>query len=507
MEEKYKKLIILILNFCTCGFGTIISPFILNGECSCRKVFVAIIYGLLQVLHFVNIISMIFGFKFIKDFYDIIGGENILKPFMSDKYKEFSEMANEVSEKIPPNDVFKIEPPGILSMDQRVYFLKIFLLLISGISYINSNLSPIIDLIKEKDLDFKMLTYGVFNPGAGMFISGILFFNNEGCKTIISLIGVIIGILLMFCPFILGIGLYLMKIVKNILNFYLVKIIITSFGFFATIFSLIFSFLQNNLDKNDKKKQKNIFDIDCKFAENKENYEIKSHFGIGTIIRIIANIILPGSGIFSLACKYGCDDGVFITGFVHIFSGLIFIYTIFYLIFKKREDYDYEQENKYEQYLFVYSLFTINLINHYCGALIIFISDYFPKKPKNYDGLGALIIIILNLLSGGYGNLIIISIIFNYCEKIIKCTESKCCREPIVKSFFSILGIICHQLMLLSFIMNFHIIAKIIFSVAYGGFTLFYLLVVIEGIKKNNNNNTENIPRINSSSNINTEDN
>ena len=162
---------------------------------------------------------------------------------------------------------------------------------------------------------------------------------------------------------------------------------------------------------------------------------------------------------------------------------MIFIYTIFYLIFKKREDYDYEQENKYEQYLFVYSLFTINLINHY-GALIIFISDYFPKKPKNYDGLAASIIIILNLLSGGYGNLIIISIIFNYCEKIIKCTESKCCREPIVKSFFSILGIICHQLMLLSFIMNFHIIAKIIFSVAYGGFTLFYLLVVIEGIKK-----------------------
>ena len=155
MEEKYKKLIILILNFCSGGFGTIISPFILNGECSCRKVFVAIIYGLLQVLHFINIISMIFGFKFIKNFYDIIGGENILKPFMSDKYKEFSEMANEVSEKIPPNDVFKIEPPGILSMDQRVNFLKIFLLLISGISYINSNLSPIIDLIKEKDLDFK----------------------------------------------------------------------------------------------------------------------------------------------------------------------------------------------------------------------------------------------------------------------------------------------------------------------------------------------------------------
>ena len=86
-------------------------------------------------------------------------------------------------------------------------------------------------------------------------------------------------------------------------------------------------------------------------------------------------------------------------------------------------------------------------------------------------------------------------------------TESKCCREPIVKSFFSILGIICHQLMLLSFIMNFHISAKIIFSIAYGGFTLFYLNVVLEGIKKNNNNNTENIPRINSSSNINAEDN
>lgn len=96
-----------------------------------------------------------------------------------------------------------------------------------------------------------MLTYGIFNTGAGIFISAILFFNNEYYKIIISLIGVLFGILLMVCPYLLGIGLYLLEILTSILNLFLVKFFFMYFGAIGTIYSLIFSFLQKDMNKND----------------------------------------------------------------------------------------------------------------------------------------------------------------------------------------------------------------------------------------------------------------
>ena len=127
---------------------------------------------------------------------------------MSDKYKIFINTTEEIGETIDTLDGVVINPNEILNMEMRIRFLKIILVIISSLFYVNSNLTPIIDLLKKNKHDFKMITYGIFNPGAGLFISGILFFNDEDGKTIISLIGVLFGILLMFCPYILAAGFY-----------------------------------------------------------------------------------------------------------------------------------------------------------------------------------------------------------------------------------------------------------------------------------------------------------
>ena len=80
------------------------------------------------------------------------------------------------------------------------------------------------------------------------------------------------------------------------------------------------------------------------------------------------------------------------------------------------------------------------------------------------------------------------------------------------KIAFSILGIIGHQLMFLSFILDFHIIAKIILGIGYGYYTILYLYYVTNGIKEehesiysNDNNNNGNDHQSNNESNINTE--
>ena len=61
----------------------------------------------------------------------------------------------------------------------------------------------------------------------------------------------------------------------------------------------LINILQNNLEKEKNQSDKiNMFDINCIICS--EHYELKSHFGYSSIIRIIFNIIIPGSGIFSL---------------------------------------------------------------------------------------------------------------------------------------------------------------------------------------------------------------
>jgi hypothetical protein len=222
-----------------------------------------------------------------------------------------------------------------------------------------------------------MLTYGIFNPRAGIFVSGILFFNGEYCKIIFSLIGVLFGIILMLCPYLLGLGLYLVKIIKNILNFFLVKIIAIYFGILGIIFSLIFSILQNDLNKNKSQKRKEIFDIKCEICSY--SYEKKSNFGIKTIIKMIFNLVIPGSGIFSLLCKFGCHIVIFFIGLFQMISGLLLVLFIIHLVKVNNGEVQENEESKF----FYSGIFLFSLTHFTAGTIIIFISDYFEKIKKN----------------------------------------------------------------------------------------------------------------------------
>ena len=451
MAKCWQNFFILILNFCSGGVGTIISPFILEENCNCRKILIAIIIGIIQILHFVHILSLIFKFQFIDNFYDIIGGENILIPFLDDRYKVFINNTKEIEDSIEP----EINPNEILSKNSRISFLKIFMLILSGLSYINSNLTPFIDLIKGDKAGLKIITYGIFNPGAGVFISAILFFNEEYRKIIFSLIGVLFGILLMVCPYILGIGLYLTKIIKNIVNLFLIKFLFTYFGALGTIYSLIYAFLQKDIDINDD--NNGMFDI---YIEGCSDHEIKSNFNIYTIIRIISNIILPGSGVFSLMCKFRCHVGLVFIGILQIAA-----YFFFWLVFFSGI---MQEQGDEENYLGLLGIFCFLLTNIIAGILIIFISEYFEKRPTKYNGLGILPLTILNLTTGGYGNFLTI---FNdnncFCKN--KCGN---CIATFLKIIWCFLGMYLQ----LSFDVLIFTDPGLIISIVY---SLLYILYII----------------------------
>jgi hypothetical protein len=302
------------------------------------------------------------------------------------------------------------------------------LLTLSGFNYLNSSLIPLFNLMNQKEITFKMLTLGIVNPVGGMFISSVLYFKNDWKNLVISLIGNLIGIILMICPYFLGVGLYLTIILKSISNLFLFKIISICIGVSGTFFNLVFNILQKNLkNKLNQYEEINMFDIDCIICS--EHYELKSNFGCFSIIRIICNILIPGSGIFSLLCKYGWTIGIFFTGIVIFFSGIEFLILFIGLILNKSQD--------HEDVVVLFIFFTSTLLLHLAGIIIIIISDYFPEKPEEYNGLAIFPLTLLNLISGGLGNLIIIDNSYN-CSCKNKCGN---CIAVFFKILWSIIGI------------------------------------------------------------------
>jgi hypothetical protein len=143
----------------------------------------------------------------------------------------------------------------------------------------------------------------------------------------------------MFCPSILGAGLYLVKVIYDIINLCFIKILLICIGVLGTIFSMLFSVLQNNLNYSSFSSfnQIGIFDIDFILCSNKYNTKLK--ITIGGIIRLITNIILPGSGVLSLLCKYGCNIGIFIIGIIELGNELLLLIIVLDLYNQSIEHY------------------------------------------------------------------------------------------------------------------------------------------------------------------------
>ena len=97
-----------------------------------------------------------------------------------------------------------------------------------------------------------------------------------------------------------------------------------------------------------------------------------------------------------------------------------------------------DAQNEEDDFLGLLGIFCFLLTNHLSGIIIIFIADYFPKRPTKYNGLGIFALTLLNMLTGGYGSFITIFKDNNcFCKN--KCGN---CIATFFKIFWCIIGLI-----------------------------------------------------------------
>ena len=443
MKYKGKIIIIFLLNLLTGGFGTLSIPLLFKLEKK-SSYFLAIILGLLQILHFVHLILILSGNNSLQIVYDIIGGENVLKfliqnPKQKEMYNEFEDEADNLKENLGLDDEDD-ENEEIYEQNQQILknadtsFLKKFFAVISMLSYFNSLFEPLIKFFFGNDDDdedklFDKLKFGIFNPGTAIIITSAQSIKNfKIVPTIISIIGIIMGFLLMFCPFITGFAIYLIKTINNFrMMFLVINVHLLYFGIFGSLFSIIYAFLRKDIDNEIS----NPLDIkfNCCLL-----FQKASNFGIPTIIRIIFNLILPGTGTFSLLCKkdYGCNVGIFFTSLIQFLIGVLFHLFNFYIIAR-----EVSGDNTISYYPIFWS-FTIFVVSfYYSGIYVILYLEYYKKWPHKYYIIGAFAMTFLNLFTGGLGDILQINN-FKFASKNSCC---KCAQQFFI-ILFSIMGII-----------------------------------------------------------------
>ena len=110
-----------------------------------------------------------------------------------------------------------------------VTFLKKFFAALSFLSYFNSLFQPLIKAFSmneskvNEDNLFDIFKFSIFNPGTGLIITS--FKSCELAPMIVSIIGTIIGFLLMLCPYITGFAVYLIKTINSLNILFLIKYI------------------------------------------------------------------------------------------------------------------------------------------------------------------------------------------------------------------------------------------------------------------------------------------
>ena len=252
--------------------------------------------------------------------------------------------------------------------------------------------------------------------------------NEEECDKpgfIISLIGVFFSLFLMICPIFICFGVYLLKITQSITDIYPIKFTLLFIGIIGTITSFSFSFIKKNAIIASYEKNIKPFDIVMKFQESLKN--LKSDFGLKSLMRILANIIIPGSGTFSVMCSNGycCGSkpfiGLFIVGIYQLYTGGIFLYLIFDVVLKilnksfhndncfvpsllyrkDDENFYYECEGRYN------CCYALHFIFYFFGIVVIIISDYLRIYQKHFV---IVTMLILNLFTGGFGSLLFLDV-------------------------------------------------------------------------------------------------
>ena len=157
-----KKAIIIILNIFTGGIGTILVPFLNERKQRKTMIFAGILIGLLEILHFLHILSVLTGNEYIEKFYNYISDDKFLKYFFDTKDNEEDDYYP--NEKINVNemddsdssifgfvfDAIRLNLSKTISKQERIKWLKIFFSIISGMSYCASIFAASVNLIEAK---------------------------------------------------------------------------------------------------------------------------------------------------------------------------------------------------------------------------------------------------------------------------------------------------------------------------------------------------------------------
>jgi hypothetical protein len=141
---------------------------------------------------------------------------------------------------------------------------------------------------------------------------------------ILSISGMIFGVLLMICPFSLGIGIYLVKLTDKMFTIFPIKITFIFIGGTGVIISFILSGINKKTILEAAKIKVNPLDIFLGCGDNAEH--LISEFGWSSFFKIIFNMVIPGSGTLCLLCKYGCDCYIILVSLVQLFGGIFFFF-------------------------------------------------------------------------------------------------------------------------------------------------------------------------------------
>ena len=165
---------------------------------------------------------------------------------------------------------------------------------------------------------YKIVLYSIFNPGGGILLAFFALIpsceENDTKGIILSILSIILGLIIILSPVTLSIGIFLSKLANKMMSLFPLKIALIYIGFFGIFIS--FFNKRKLLEVKDlikKKEPLKLFDILYKCGQLVHLY---SAFGFKSFFRLIANIIIPGSGTISLFYKYGFKWGMLRTAII-----------------------------------------------------------------------------------------------------------------------------------------------------------------------------------------------
>ena len=453
----WQKVLVVFLNILTGGLGTILLPFLNKKKDRVVMIYAGFLLGFFQIIHFLNFFSLLRGVQIIEDIYKSISEDKFLEIFFGKRNNDSHENTGTVGDSMDKNnfeydisifgliiDKLDLNLSKTISQDKRVKFLKIAFGIISGMSYANSIITSLINFMasnaKEPNLklSYKIMLYSFLNPGAGIILSSFSLFPYCRCwekkynirGIILSVLGIILGIILMFSPISLIIASFLIKLTKNMITIYPLKITLILSGLLGVLFSFISSKFNKKTILEAKRIQLNSFDVI--YTKDDNLVKLYSTIGFKSFLRFLGNMIIPGLGTLSLLFKYGFDIGIFLTGIIQFFIGFFIFLTSIIIIFKKNcngyplckmyyflflvifqlsSSDDDDIESKYNSAIKVLTfLFTIGLLYYLTGLILIFTFDYINNnKSIAHFELPAISCLFLNLFTGGLGTTLFIT--------------------------------------------------------------------------------------------------